>query len=631
MNKLLPLLAFSIIAFSTKAQQQTTPIVQPFGKIDQADLEMKACDFEKNANAEVLFDIGIMQPAANGPFNLYRHIRIKVFNEQGENQGSIRLVYGSYHGAIGLSDLHAETVNLENGKQENTLLDKKAIYTETLDNFTSAVAFAMPNVKPGSIIDIEYKGYFPDSWYFQNNIPIRYSEIQTSFSALSDYKCIPHITQPFVKSIGTADDVNQTRALANIPSLHDEAFMSSREDNLERIDYINTVNQNFNTWQKVGDKIVRYTSFTDELDRNLTGEKAIIKTAKSFKTEDEKIAFIFDTVKNAMKWNSLRNFAPKDGVSKAWDNKVGNSAEINIIVYDLLKKSGVKAYPLIVSTKESGKLNPIVPSPWALRNLVVYIPVDSAKTYVLDATNKFNLYNVISQNELNKFGLRMDIDNKTYKPVFIEYDDPVMQSVFLNAEIKPDGKLNGTAQITSFSYNKIQLSGRYKTDGEEKYISYLKNDDNNLKITSFKMGNMDVDSLPLVQDINFDLALAGSDDNYIYFNPNQLTGLNKNPFLSETRNTDIDFGYRDNLILNGVYKLPAGYKVDALPKNISMTMPDASITFRRTLTEQDGTIVIRYVINHRQSLYLKDVYPDFFQFYKKLYELLNEQIVLKKS
>lgn len=631
MNKFLPLLALCIITFSAKAQLQTIPAIEPYGKIDEAALEMKACDFEKDANAEVLFDVGIMQPPANGPFNLYRHLRIKVFNEQGEIQGSIRLIYGSYLGASGISDLHAETVNLENGKPESTQLDKKAIYTETLDNFTSAVAFAMPNVKPGSVIDIEYKGYFPNTWYFQNNIPIRYSEIQTSFSALADYKCIPHITQPFAKSIGTVDDVNQTRALANVPSLHDEAFMSSREDNLQRIEYINTINQNFNTWQKVGDKIIRYTDFSDELDRNLTGEKAIIKMAKSFKTDDEKIAFIFDTVRNTMKWNNLRSYAPKDGVLKAWYNKVGNSAEINIIVYDLLKKSGVKAYPLIVSTKESGKLNPIVPSPWTLRNLVVYIPIDSAKIYVLDATNKFNLYNVISQNELNKFGLCMDIDNKTYKPVFIENDDPVMQSVFLNAEIKPDAKLIGTAQITSFSYNRIQFAERYKTDGEQKYITYLKNDDNNLKITSFKMENMNVDSLPLVQDVDFDLTLAGADDNYIYFNPNQLTGIIKNPFLSEVRNTDIDFGYRDNLVLSGIYKLPAGYKVDALPKNISLTMPDASITFRRIMTEQDGSISVRYVINHRQSLYLKDTYPDFYQFYKKMYELLNEQIVLKKS
>jgi hypothetical protein len=29
--------------------------------------------------------------------------------------------------------------------------------------------------------------------------------------------------------------------------------------------------------------------------------------------------------------------------------------------------------------------------------------------------------------------------------------------------------------------------------------------------------------------------------------------------------------------------------------------------------------------------YSKDYYPDFHEFFKKMYELLNEQIVLKKS
>ena len=47
-------------AFATaaKAQAPAIPTAQAFGKVDKADLEMKACDFEKDANAEVLFDKG---------------------------------------------------------------------------------------------------------------------------------------------------------------------------------------------------------------------------------------------------------------------------------------------------------------------------------------------------------------------------------------------------------------------------------------------------------------------------------------------------------------------------------------------------------------------------------------------
>ncbi len=43
-------------ALFISAKAQKAPGVQPYGRVDQADLEMKDCDFEKGANAMVLFD-----------------------------------------------------------------------------------------------------------------------------------------------------------------------------------------------------------------------------------------------------------------------------------------------------------------------------------------------------------------------------------------------------------------------------------------------------------------------------------------------------------------------------------------------------------------------------------------------
>ncbi|WP_259071600.1 hypothetical protein HDF24_00155 [Mucilaginibacter sp. X4EP1] len=106
--------------------------------------------------------------------------------------------------------------------------------------------------------------------------------------------------------------------------------------------------------------------------------------------------------------------------------------------------------------------------------------------------------------------------------------------------------------------------------------------------------------------------------------------MGPNPFLSENRVSDIDFGYRDNYSVNGIYKIPDGYKIDALPKSVTIVMPDQSIIFKRTVAEDNGTIVIRYMLDHKKSLYFSEDYPDIRDFYKKMYELLNEQVVLKK-
>jgi hypothetical protein len=303
----------------------------------------------------------------------------------------------------------------------------------------------------------------------------------------------------------------------------------------------------------------------------------------------------------------------------------------SLVLYHLLKKAGIVAYPMVVSTRGHGKVDPYYTSLIQFNRAVVYIPVDNEKNYVLDATSKYNLYTDPPAELLNSLGLYVDKSNKTYDTVFLKRNSPVRQVVLVNAEIKPGGKLEGTAQINSTSYDRINAIERYKTDGETKYIDYLRNGDNNLKISSIKFDHMEVDTLPLTQNITFNLDLAASDENYIYINPNVFTGLKTNPFLSESRLTDIYFGFLRNYSINSVYKLPAGYKVDALPKSASMVMPDKSISFKRVVAEQDGAIMVHFIIDYKRTSFNADDYAGIRDFYKKMYEMLNEQIVLKKS
>jgi hypothetical protein len=406
--------------------------------------------------------------------------------------------------------------------------------------------------------------------------------------------------------------------------------MDARKDNLERIEYFGK-NVFTGSWDEIGKTVLKFNDFGDELGRGITGESGIIKLAKDLKTDDEKIAFIFDTVKNSMKWDESTRPYVIDGTKIAWDKKTGNSTEINLIVYNLLKKVGVKAYPMIVSTKKNGKINPANPDILQFNNTVVYIPVDSSKFYVLDASSKFNLFNTIPTDELNSFGLNIDEADGEYKLVFLEDTRHAIEAAFFNAEIKPDGKMTGTADITSYSYNKINALQKYSTNGEEKYIDSLRNNENNVKISSLKLENMDVDSLPLTQHIDFNIDLTGSDENYIYFSTNLFNLMGKNPFTKEQRFSDIDLGYMGYFSISGIYKLPAGFKTDALPKNITIISPDQSIIFKRTVAEGDGSLMVKYILDHKKTIYFREGYPDIRGFYKKMYELLNEQVVLKKS
>jgi len=656
MNKPFITLAVCLTAaISSLAQTAAnTPAAQPYGKVDIADLEMKACDFEKDANAMVLFDKGDVYYDYDFNLVMERHKRIKIFNDNGKNEANIRIEYISGGRLEYITDIQAETININNGKAEITKLDKKSIYTQMIDKSTSAYVFSFPNIKPGSIIEYKYKwatNYLPNfpSWRFQSNIPTRYSELDTAIPDVLYFKQQGRINTPFAIDKSSSDSRSigsysynlekRQRALVNVPSLNSEPYMRSMVDNLQSLTFQLTYVKPFDgfvksysdTWAKLGGIIADDEDFGSQLNKKLANEDAIINKAKSLNTDNAKIAYIFKEVQSGMKWNGMDRWYTNDGTKKAWEIKTGNSAEVNLIVYHLLKASGVAAYPMIVSTRDHGRVNPSFSFLYQFNRAVVYVPVDSVQYYILDATDKYNSYNVIPDNLLNSTGFYIDKENKTYNTRFISRPKPAQDVIMVNADINPDGKMAGKVVFSCDSYTRINNIKKYKTDGEEKYIDYLKNNNNGLKISAMKFENMDVDTLPLNENIDFKLDLTGSDNNYIYFKPSVFNPMRTNPFLNEKRMTDIDFGYKDDFSLIGSYKIPAGYKTEALPKSITMQMPDKSMTFRRLIAEENGTIMVRYIMDFKKTIYFKENYPQIYDFYKRLHELLDEQIVLKKS
>jgi len=661
MKKIFTSLAATLLAVTlANAQDNVVTAAQPYGKIDKADLAMKACDFEKDANAMVLFDKGDLY--YDNEFNvvLERHKRIKILTESGKGEANVRIEYYGGNKYEYITGLQGEIFNLNNDNVEITKLDKKQIFTEIVDKSRMAVVFTFPNVKAGSVIEFKYKRTvnspwdLPD-WFFQEDVPVRHSELITTIPDWFYFRTQQRSARPFSKystsvesrSISNGANNNPTMfnenktqyVMSQVPSMVREPYMRSEADNLQCM-YFQLTNYNppagfsqtySNTWAKVGGILADDEDFGLQLRKKLTAEEVIIAKAKALKTDDQKIAYLFNEVKNSMKWNGEDRWYTNDGTPKSWEKKTGNSTEVNLILYHLLKQSGVKAYPMVVSTRDHGKVNPAYSFLYQFNRSVVYIPVDSTRHYVLDATSKYNSYLETPENLLNSYGLYIDKENKKYDILYLEREQPVRHVVMINADVQADGKMSGLAQISNFCYDRYTSIENYKTNGEKKYIDYLRGNNNSLSITSLKMDNLEADSLPLTQQVNFKLDLTSSDKDYIIFSPNLFSSMQTNPFLSENRYSDIEFGHTNNYNLTGIYKIPAGYKSDVLPKSISIVMPDQSITCRRMVVEQDGAIMVRYTINYSKATYRKDSYPDLQVFYKKMHELLNEQVVLKKS
>ncbi|MDB5014629.1 MAG: hypothetical protein JWQ25_2831, partial [Daejeonella sp.] len=488
MIKFLLFISIFLVCSQLKAQYK----IDEFGDVSIADLEMKECSFEKDANAMYLFSHGKIYRHDPYEVSFEVHKRIKIFNDKGKAEANIRLEFfgNKRNGFEEISGLQAQTINLVDGKVEITKIDKKAVYNENLDLLKSAKTFSFPNVKDGSIIEYKYSirtAYLPP-WNFQSNIPVRYSELTTDFPDSFNFTILSHGLSNLVKNTkvkkgrGLDDDVINTRGMAEIPSLVSEPFMSSRVDNLVSISHYPS--RSDNTWEKIYTDLLEDEDFGSQFGKKLNGEKVLISKAITLKNDADKIAFLFNEVRNSMKWNGTNSCYADDGVTKSWEKKIGNSAEINFILYRLLKESGIKVYPMLVSTKEHGIFNKNIPRLGQLDKTIAYIPIDSNSAYYLDASDKYQTFNSIPEFLLNKNGFCVNKSTKKPEFVFIQKTSPVRNSIFIKAQISSNGQLKGTVITSNQDYFKLELTKLYKKEGEEKFKDYLRNNDPNIKITS---------------------------------------------------------------------------------------------------------------------------------------------------
>jgi hypothetical protein len=614
---------------------RATAQVKSFGVVDTADLKMTSCDFEKDANAEVLFDKAVVTYKYSSII-MERHRRIKIFNEKGKEQADFRVEFLGVHKDEDIADLQAETVNLESGQIVYIPVDSKSIYTEIVDKDTKAITFSFPNVKAGSVIEVKYKKITPypynyPDWYFQASIPTRYSEFDASF--IDEYHLLleTKIYQPAFKDTSMA--VSHPRGtrriwvMHNVNSYKEEPYMDYPDDYEESV----LVKDNYYrlSWNKIGDGMLGDPDFGEQLKKNLSGEDQLISNANKLKTDKEKIAYLFDTVRNAMTWNKKDRWYCVDGVRRAWERKTGNSTEINLALYNLLVAANVNTFLLVVRTRSSGRLDELYPTWYSLNKVVLYAQVDASTFYVLDASDKLNSYDNVPADLAGLKAFQIATEANIYSLINVPSGINYVSSV-TTGEITPDGKLKGNIQIRNWGYAKKDFREEYDELGDKKLTEKLERDNNGLKISSLKVEVPQNDTIPIGSIIDFNYALTEPDGDYLYFTPPVLNGLNHNPFLSDTRISNIDFGGFTLLAFKGRYKMPAGYKIDALPKSINMEMPDKGIIFKRVLAEQDGYIIANYLVDYERIVYKKDDYPSIRDFYKKMYEFFNEPIVLKK-
>jgi hypothetical protein len=670
-TKNLALFLFLVLLFSSANAQEFK-----LGKVSIAELEQKAHPKDTSAVAAVLFEKGdVTYEYFKGEgFTMSTTVktRIKIYKKEGYEWANkkIRFYVGNSHDEVVIiSD--AATFNLVNGKIEKTKLKSEGEFIEKVNKDWNQKKITLPNVKEGSVIEYQYvlKSKYIGSlndWNFQSSIPVNYSEYKTVIPEYYVYNVnqkgyiFPKATVEKKNKTVTFSNVKRDRPLVsgagnvsyeddkfdyvetittyiaeNSPALKEEAFVNNMNNyrssisyELSVVNFPNEVQKNYSTdWNSLVKTIYDYQEFGTELNKAGYFEEDLKALDFKGNTIAEKAGVLFNYVKSNIKWNNDYGYLCRDGVKKAYKDKTGNVAEINLILTAMLRHAGLTANPVLVSTRGNGIA--LFPSRTAFDYVIAAVETPEG-LILMDATEKYSLPNVLPLRDLNWFGRLLRKDGTSVE-VDLMSKNLSTDYVMMNYNIDANGKIDGKLRRQRTDHNAMIFRDKYLDVKEDVYLEKLENENEKIDIVDYSMVNGKEIHLPVLEDFSFTGSnLCELIGGKIYVNPMLFFTNEHSPFKQETREFPVDFGFPflDKYAIS--IQIPEGYEIENLPSQAIITMDDnlGSFNFRTSVIGNIIQVSITNQIN--ESIVSSDYYSVLKEYYQTMIAKETEKIVLKK-
>lgn len=629
-----PIILFVILFFSHVNAQEFK-----LGKVSVAELQEKKHPRDSSAVAAILFKTGYVYFEDLTTITQVK-IKIKIYKKEGYEWANQEISHYSEGENVSFSD--AITYNLVGGKIEKTKLKNDGEFDQKVNKYFSHKKIAMPNVKEGSIIEYEYtitSGNFGSlrDWYFQTSIPVNYSEYKLRIpNFLTFNKRTKGFVFPKLSSEPTYNqETSEVYKMENIPAMKKEDFVNNIDNYKASISHeLSMVNipgryyKTFSTdWNSVTKTIYEDSDFGLELNKTGYFENDIKVLIKDLKTREETIAAIFNYVKTNVKWNEYTGYSCNDGVKKAYKDKTGNVAEINLMLTSMLRYVGLNANPVLVSTRSNGIA--MFPSRSAFNHVIVAIELDGSQI-LLDATDKYAIPNILPLEDLNWYG-RLIRKDGTSENVELNPKSPAREMIIANVTLDGTGKIEGTIKKQLGEHKALEFRKNNNGVNQDTYLEELESSNKNIEIIDYVREN----ETDLYKPINESYSFKSSKEAEIindkmYISPMMFLAIKENPFKQEVREYPVDFGYPFVKRYSISIEIPSGYAVESLPTSMNIATGEGMGSFKLMISALENKIQISANEAMNAAIVPAEYHDILKAYYQQMIDKQNEKIVLKK-
>lgn len=573
--------------------------------------------------------------------------KIKIYKKEGYHWANHSVAYyvgGSNKEKVSFSD--AAVYNLENGRVVKSKMKSDGEFMEEVNPKWKVRKIKLPNVREGSVVEYTYVIRSPfilafPTWEFQYKIPVNIVSYNVNMPSQYMYNISlrgglsPKITKTTGVGMSRTTESKTNYLLENVPALKDERYVNNIRNYTSLIEHElasarsanGTITNYAQTWEDVVKAIYDDTDFGQELNYKSYFEEDINAIIAKATSKEEKMNLIFDYVKNRMNWNENTAYSCEKGVKKAYKDKVGNTAEINLMLTAMLRYAGIGANPIILSTRSNGIA--FFPSRTAFNYVICGVEIENGIIF-LDATSKNTQPNILPSRALNWFG-RIIRENKSSAEVSLDPKMLSKETVSIIATMDETGKITGKARDQYSEYNAYNFREISLGLSKDSYIEKLEKRYPGIEIDDYTTVNDKDLALPIIENFSFGHnALVENIGNKIYFSPLLHYTTKQNPFTQEIRQYPVDFTYpyQDRYLIN--ITIPKGYVVESLPAAISMTMEENIGSFKYNILSSGDQIQLKVSFDMNYSNVSPEYYETLKNFYKGMIEKQNEKVVLKK-
>jgi hypothetical protein len=657
MKCLKPFLRILFVLIINPAMAQVEDAGFPFGQVTYRELELKTYSQDTSAGAVMLNEFGesYIQNNGNGRLIFQYHAKIKILKSHALDEANFEIpLYKKNDKQERLISVRASSFNVDNGSLHEVPLSKKNVFRNDQLHW-DIMKFAVPNVRVGSVIEVEYEIESPflfnfRPWEFQSEWPKVHSEYWAKIPANYVYNItligfLPlskssqeWVTECFSFTRGSADCALHKYAIDNVPAFIKEDFMTAPSN------FRSAINFELSEIKYFDGKIDKITKEWKDAEYELKKEERFgiqLKKGKDIGNQIEvlvaheqdslgKAKKVYDFIKDWYRWNGIYGMFSEFGIRKAFDTKTGNIGDINLSLIAALRFADLDVEPVILSTRENGlpiEIHPVLSD----FNYVIAKVNIGKKSFLLDASDDYYPFGMLPERCLNGKGRALG-DEQSY---WVDLKPANKSKTISNLSLKVnnDGTMKGALFISYIGYQAVGVREKiFSFQNEEAYIKNLKANQKKFIVKDVRLDNLPELEKPMVVKMDIEITNVNSaGGNSFLFNPFLVRIWNANPFKSNERLYPVDFGPPFEEVMTIIIEYPKKFEIVNVPEKNGVSLPDNGGRFILQTTNMDGTFKMSYSLLVAKPVFSAQEYHFLKELFNITTQIQNTDLLFKSA